>query len=87
MTWKMLGKKDNLGIVKKISIHSALISSPGRWTGNNIIFKGGLNGVSVGWSFTESYPNMSFSTYYTTQHTERVLRAEIQNSENNLHSY
>ena len=35
-------KKDNLGNVKKKCIHSALISSPGRWTGNKIIFKGGL---------------------------------------------
>ena len=44
--WKMLEKKDNLENVKKKKIHSALISSPGRWTGNKIIFKGGLTPVS-----------------------------------------
>ena len=39
MLGKMLGeKKKKLGNVKKM----VLISSPGQWTGNHIIFKGGL---------------------------------------------
>ena len=31
--------------MKKKSSHSAVIKSPGRWTGNNIFFKGGLRSV------------------------------------------
>ena len=29
--------------MEKKSSHSAVIYTPGRWTGNNILFKGGLN--------------------------------------------
>ena len=32
--------------MKKKSSHSAVIKSPGRWTGNNIFFKGGLTFLS-----------------------------------------
>ena len=39
MMWEMLERKEN---VKKKCTDSALISSPGRWTGNKINFKGGL---------------------------------------------
>ena len=36
------GGGGNLENVKKKCTYSPLISSPGRWTGNRIIFKGGL---------------------------------------------
>ena len=35
-------KKEKSLKPKKKCTHSALIGSPGRWTGNKIIFKGGL---------------------------------------------
>ena len=41
--WKMLEKNENLGNVEKMYPFGTYISSPGRWTGNKIIFKGGLN--------------------------------------------
>ena len=40
--WKMLNKKRKISKMWKKCTHSPLISSPGRWTGNRIIFKGGL---------------------------------------------
>ena len=41
--WWNLDHKKKMGKMKKKSSHSAVIKSPGRWTGNNIFFKGGLN--------------------------------------------
>ena len=35
------GGGEKSGSVKKKSAYPVLISSPGRWTGNSIIFKGG----------------------------------------------
>ena len=40
--WWNLDKKKKW---KKKSSHSAVIKSPGHWTGNNIFFKGGLTGL------------------------------------------
>ena len=42
MVEKMLGIKEKSGNVKKKCHYPALIESPGRWTGNKFIFKGGL---------------------------------------------
>ena len=39
---EILTKKFWGGKMKKRSSHSAVIYTPGRWTGNNIFFKGGL---------------------------------------------
>ena len=39
---EILTKKKRMGKMKNKSSHSAVIKSPGRWTGNNIFFKGGL---------------------------------------------
>ena len=41
MVEKMLGIKEKSGNVKKKCPYPALIESPGRWTGNKFIFKGG----------------------------------------------
>ena len=42
MVEKMLGKKRIIGKYEKKCAYPALIGSPGRWTGNKVIFKGGL---------------------------------------------
>ena len=42
MVEKMLGKKKKNREIWKKCAYPALIGSPGRWTGNKIIFKGGL---------------------------------------------
>ena len=40
-------KKSFLGKMKKKSSHSAVIYTPGHWTGNNIFFKGGLTNTTL----------------------------------------
>ena len=46
MWGKLCGGKKNVVSIRYLScIHSVLKSSPGRWTGNKPIFKGGLKSV------------------------------------------
>ena len=42
MASRAAAKKKKKICVRKKSSHSAVIKSPGRWTGNNIFLKGGL---------------------------------------------
>ena len=61
-----------MGKMKKKSSHSAVIKSPGRWTGNNFFLKGGLKSRPIHVYFQIFLKDRQHFTYHLTLcfHTE-----------------